>query len=112
MATPKKTPVSKLSFDQAVGEVEGIVARLENEQTDVDELAGEVQRAVELITACRERLQATDAEVRELVRQLAPEQPRATAAADLAAAGADPADAGAGAAATDPDRDPDQDVPF
>lgn len=69
MAT-KKIPVSKLSFSEAVAEVEGIVARLENEQTDVDQLAGEVQRAVELITACRERLDATDGEVRELVAKL------------------------------------------
>ncbi|MEZ4387541.1 MAG: exodeoxyribonuclease VII small subunit [Candidatus Krumholzibacteriia bacterium] len=69
MAT-KKTPVSKLSFSEAVAEVETIVARLENEQTDVDELSGEVRRAVELITACRERLDATDGEVRELVAKL------------------------------------------
>jgi len=58
-----------------VTEVEGIVARLENEQTDVDELAGEVKRAVELITACRARLEKTDGEVRELVSQLEPPAP-------------------------------------
>ena len=66
----KKTPVNKLSFSEAVGEVEAIVARLENEQTDVDDLSGEVQRAVELITTCRERLERTDGEVRELVAKL------------------------------------------
>lgn len=66
----KKTPVSKLSFSEAVAEVEAIVARLENEQTDVDDLAGEVERAVELISACRERLDRTDGEVRELVAKL------------------------------------------
>jgi exodeoxyribonuclease VII small subunit len=66
----KKTPVSKLSFNDAVAEVEAIVDRLENDQTDVDELAGEVQRAVELITSCRERLERTDTEVRELVTRL------------------------------------------
>lgn len=66
----KKTPVSKLSFSEAVAEVEEIVARLENDQTDVDELAGEVKRAVELISSCRERLERTDGEVRELVTRL------------------------------------------
>ena len=75
MAEKKKTPVSKLSFSEAVSEVEDIVARLENEQTDVDELAGEVKRAVELITACRARLEKTDGEVRELVSQLEPPAP-------------------------------------
>ncbi len=75
MAEKKKTPVSKLSFSEAVSEVESIVTRLENEQTDVDELAGEVKRAVELITACRARLEKTDGEVRELVAQLEPPTP-------------------------------------
>jgi exodeoxyribonuclease VII small subunit len=79
MAT-KKVPVSKLSFSEAVAEVEDIVARLENEQTDVDQLGEEVGRAVELITACRARLERTDLEVRELVARLEP------------AAGADGAD--------------------
>lgn len=97
--TPKKTPVSKLSFDEAVREVEDIVARLENEQTDVDELAGEVGRAVELIAACRQRLEGTDRDVRELVARLE--------AMDAAEAGADaPAVAGDAPAATD------EDVPF
>ncbi len=75
MAEKKKTPVSKLSFSEAVSEVEGIVTRLENEQTDVDELAGEVKRAVELISTCRARLEKTDGEVRELVSQLEPSAP-------------------------------------
>lgn len=70
--TPKKVPVSKLSFSDAVSEVEGIVSRLESEQTDVDELAAEVGRAVELIVACRTRLEKSDTEVRELVAKLDP----------------------------------------
>ncbi|MBD3220093.1 exodeoxyribonuclease VII small subunit [bacterium] len=83
----KKTPVSKLSFNDAVAEVEAIVDRLENDQTDVDELAGEVQRAVELITSCRERLERTDSEVRELVTRLqkiAPTEDDAPPASDAA----------------------------
>jgi len=87
VAEKKKTPVSKLSFSEAVSEVEDIVARLESEQTDVDELAGEVKRAVELITACRSRLEKTDREVRELVSQLEPPEPPEPA---------EPADEGAG----------------
>jgi exodeoxyribonuclease VII small subunit len=70
--TAKKIPVSKLSFSEAVAEVEDIVGRLESEQTDVDELSSEVQRAVELISACRTRLERTDLEVRDLVARLAP----------------------------------------
>ncbi|MDY0110191.1 MAG: exodeoxyribonuclease VII small subunit [Candidatus Krumholzibacteria bacterium] len=70
--TTKKIPASKLSFSEAVAEVEDIVARLESEQIDIDGLTGEVQRAVDLIAACRARLERTDIEVRELVARLAP----------------------------------------
>lgn len=80
--SPKQTPVNKLSFDQAIGEVEEIVARLENEETDVDDLAAEVKRAVELIATCRERLHGTDQEVRQLVEKL---QEQAAAGAEGAA---------------------------
>ena len=97
----KKTPVSKLSFSEAVAEVEAIVARLENEQTDVDDLAGEVERAVELISACRERLDRTDGEVRELVAKL---EAVAAPADDAGGPGGAPDDAGR------PGDDPD--VPF
>ncbi len=74
----KRTPVSKLSFSEAVGEVEAIVARLENEEIDIDELAGEVQRAIELVTACRARLEHTGEEVREMVTRLQEVAPAAT----------------------------------
>ena len=76
----KKTPGSKLSFSEAIGEVEAIVTRLENEEIDIDELSAEVRRAVELSTACRETLQSTDGEVRELVARLQDDTAPAAAA--------------------------------
>ena len=78
----RKTPVSKLSFSEAVAEVEAIVGRLEHEQTDVDELSAEVKRAVELINSCRQRLERTDLEVRELVARLEPAAETARDAGD------------------------------
>jgi exodeoxyribonuclease VII small subunit len=78
----KRTPVSKLSFSEAVGEVEAIVARLENEEIDIDELAGEVRRAIELVTACRARLERTGDEVRELVTRLQEAAPAPAAEED------------------------------
>lgn len=74
----KRIPVSKLSFSDAVAEVESIVARLENEDIDIDELAGEVQRAIELVSACRARLERTSEEVREMVTRLQEAAPAAT----------------------------------
>lgn len=67
---PKKSPAKKLSFGEAVSEVEEILAGLEQDEVDIDRLGEEVKRAVELIQVCREKLEKTDGEVRELVAGL------------------------------------------
>jgi len=66
----KKVPVKKLSFGEAMTEVEEILSGLESEEVDIDRLGDEVKRAVELITVCREKLEKTDREVRDLVAGL------------------------------------------
>ena len=68
--SPKRTPVKKLSFGEAVGEVERILAGLEQDEIDIDKLGQEVKRAVERIQVCREKLEKTDREVRDLVSGL------------------------------------------
>jgi len=70
--SPKRTPAKKLSFGEAVGEVEQILAGLEQDEIDIDRLSEEVKRAVELIQVCREKLEKTDREVRDLVAGLQP----------------------------------------
>jgi len=66
----KPTPAKKLSFNEAVTEVEGILEAMESGEVDIDTLGAEVKRAVELIQACRDKLTKTDQEVRELVSDL------------------------------------------
>jgi exodeoxyribonuclease VII small subunit len=84
---PKKTPAKKLSFGEAVSEVEQILAGLEEDEVDIDKLGEEVKRAVELIQVCREKLEKTDGEVRELVAGLqqtgSDEEPEAGSGEDL-----------------------------
>ena len=70
--SPKRAPTKKPSFGEAVGEVEQILAGLEQDEVDIDRLSEEVKRAVELIKVCREKLEKTDREVRELVAGLQP----------------------------------------
>lgn len=67
---PKRTPARSLSFGEAVSEVEDILAGLEQDTVDIDRLGVEVARAVELIQVCREKLEKTDREVRDLVAGL------------------------------------------
>ncbi len=60
------------SFGEAVAEVESILARLEGDDIDVDDLSREVKRAVELIALCRDKLARTETEVRDIVDALQP----------------------------------------
>ncbi len=66
MSAKKNIP----SFGEAVGEVDEILTRLESDEIDVDELSGEVKRAVELVALCREKLQRTELEVKDFVAKL------------------------------------------
>ena len=54
----------KITYSEAVAEIEQILARLKNEQTDVDKLAAEVKRATELIAQCKARLTEVEATVK------------------------------------------------
>ena len=58
------------TFGAAVDEIETILARLEREEVDIDDLAAEVRRAVELIGLCRRKLASTELEVRAYVDSL------------------------------------------
>ena len=50
----------KLSYNEAIAEIEQILARLRDEQIDVDSLSAQVKRATELIEQCKAQL--TDVE--------------------------------------------------
>ena len=54
----------KLTYTEAVAEIEQILARLRGEQIDVDTLAAEVKRATELIAQCKARLTEVEATVK------------------------------------------------
>lgn len=58
---------SQLSYESAVAELQEIITRLQEETTGMDDLAGKVKRAAELIRFCREKLRATEEEVEQLL---------------------------------------------
>ena len=51
----------------ALGELQAILSELEGEAVDVDVLAVRVARADELLTLCRERLEAARVQVEKVV---------------------------------------------
>lgn len=73
MGEPDATtqPASE-SYASAVEELDEIVAELDGEDVDVDELAAKVARAGELIAFCRERIDASQREVQAIIGRLAP----------------------------------------
>ena len=54
-------------YNKAIKRLEEIVAKIENEEIDVDELSDKVKEAVELITACKEKIEKAEMEVKRVV---------------------------------------------
>ena len=53
----------KFSYNAAMLEVEQILASLEKNSLDVDEMSQKVKRATELLQACKQKLYQADAEI-------------------------------------------------
>lgn len=64
------TPVDKLTYNQAVTELESILRMMQSDDCDIDRLAAYTRRATELIAECRRRLTATDEELRTILAQI------------------------------------------
>lgn len=62
----------EISYRDALTELEGILAAIEEEQVDVDDLAIKVKRSAELIRLCRARIEAATVAVEAIVDELEP----------------------------------------
>ncbi|MFW6202810.1 MAG: exodeoxyribonuclease VII small subunit [Marinilabilia sp.] len=60
----------KLTYNQAVSEIEDILQRMENEELDVDELSAKVKRVSELVRFCRDKLKNTEDEVEKVLKEM------------------------------------------
>ena len=65
MAKKKANPTPTLTYREAQQQLEQIVAAVENEELDVDELSEQVQKAMELIAFCRTTLKKTEEAVQK-----------------------------------------------
>ena len=63
MATQKKGP----SYEEAMAEIECILAKFRSEEMSVDDLAAQVKRATELIALCKERLLKAEEDVKKVL---------------------------------------------
>lgn len=55
----------KITYAEAMAEIEQILLRLRNEQTNVDTLTSEVKRATELIALCKKQLHEVEGAVKK-----------------------------------------------
>lgn len=56
-----------VKYEEAVRRLEEIVAKMENNEYDIDELAANLKTAQQLIKLCRDKLTKTDAEIKKLL---------------------------------------------
>lgn len=61
----------KITYTAAKAEIEKIVALIESDELDVDQLTKHVKRASELVVFCKQKLSETDEELQKVLDQLA-----------------------------------------
>lgn len=70
MELPVFAPVAELSYNEAVSELDNILRTMQGDKCDIDLLAAYTRRATELLTECRNRLTATDEELKAILADL------------------------------------------
>ena len=60
----------KLTYKEAVTEIEDILEKLENDELDIDQLAISVKRVSILLKYCKEKLTNTDKEIQSIIDDL------------------------------------------
>lgn len=65
MATNKK-----LTYQEALDEIEEILEKIEHNELDIDELAEKVKRVSFLLKLCKDKLQKTNEEVEKILSDM------------------------------------------
>ena len=55
-------------YRKSIDEIEAILAKIENGETDIDDLATEIKRAAQLLQDCKEKLFQTEQEVEKIMK--------------------------------------------
>ena len=62
--------VKKISYNEAMAEIEEILVKIENEELDVDELADKVKRVSVLLKTCKDKLTKTNEQVEKILKEM------------------------------------------
>lgn len=58
-----------MKYEEAMATLEQIVARMENNELDLDTMGEELKKAQQLIKLCKDKLTKTDQEIRKLLNE-------------------------------------------
>ena len=59
----------ELKYEEAMATLEQIVARMENNELDLDTMSEELKKAQQLIKLCKDKLTKTDQEIRKIINE-------------------------------------------
>ncbi|RKW58214.1 exodeoxyribonuclease VII small subunit [Hoylesella loescheii] len=59
----------EIKYEEAVGQLEAIVRRMETGELDLDSLAEELKKAQKLIKMCKDKLTKTDEEIKKMLEK-------------------------------------------
>lgn len=63
----------EMKYEEAVAQLEAIVRKMENDEFDIDELTEQLKKAQQLLKLCKDKLTKTEAEVKNLLQNVAEE---------------------------------------
>ena len=63
-------PKKKISYSEAIAEIEETIALIESEELDVDDLSEKVKRVSELLEICKAKLSNTEKEVEKILSEI------------------------------------------
>jgi exodeoxyribonuclease VII small subunit len=66
----KNNMEKKISYTEAISELEAIVAEIEEGEITIDTLSEKVKRASELIRICKNKLTATEEDVNKILGEI------------------------------------------
>lgn len=61
---------TKQTYREAITEVEEILASIENDELDVDELASKVKKVTQLLKFCKDKLYKTQEDVEKVLKDM------------------------------------------
>ncbi len=61
---------NEITYSTAIEEIESILQKIEDQDLDIDELAGQLKRVTTLIKTCKKKLHVAESEVEKILKEI------------------------------------------